>query len=130
MIRRLYLTGTRVPHRSALPLATRLAEYRPAPDGALPGAACAGTDPDLFHPGPDEDAEVTEEVTAAAWWAERRAKMICAGCPVRLMCLDGALKRHEKHGILGGLTAAERDALHQRRLRAAARTRRALGGAA
>ncbi|MFF2076357.1 WhiB family transcriptional regulator [Kitasatospora sp. NPDC058162] len=129
-IRRLHLTGTRVPHRTARPLATRLAEYRPDPDGALPGAACTGADSDLFYPEPDEDTEVTEDATAAAWWAERRAKMICAGCPVRTMCLELALERHEKHGIFGGLTTAERDALHQRRLRAAARARRALGGAA
>ncbi|MEV6464697.1 WhiB family transcriptional regulator [Kitasatospora sp. NPDC051702] len=126
----LLLTGTRAPHRPGRPLAARLAEYRPAPDGALPGAACTGADSDLFYPEPDEDTEVTDDVAAKAWWAERRAKMICAGCPVRAMCLDLALERHEKHGIFGGLTASERDALHQRRLRAAARARRALGGAA
>ncbi|MEV7600464.1 WhiB family transcriptional regulator [Kitasatospora sp. NPDC089797] len=126
----LLLTGTRTPHRPSRPLAARLADYHPAPDGALPGAACTGAEGDLFYPEPDEDDEITEEVAAAAWWAERRAKMICAGCPVRLMCLARALERHEKYGIFGGMTAAERDALHQRRLRTAARARRALGGAA
>nr|BFD92235.1 hypothetical protein KitaXyl93_35950 [Kitasatospora sp. Xyl93] len=126
----LVLTGTRAPHRPGRPLAARLAEYQPSPDGALPGAACVGADPDLFYPEPDEDTDLTDDAAAAAWWAERRAKMICAGCPVRLMCLELALERREKHGILGGMTAAERDALHQRRLRAAARERRASGGAA
>ncbi|MET8545225.1 WhiB family transcriptional regulator [Kitasatospora sp. NPDC004799] len=66
---------------------------------------------------------------AAAEWAERRAKMICAGCPVRTMCLELALERREPYGIVGGLTADERAALHRRRLRDTARERRAAGGA-
>ncbi|MFF3067162.1 WhiB family transcriptional regulator [Kitasatospora sp. NPDC057936] len=128
--RTLYFTGTRAPHRPSLPLATRLAEYRPTPDGDLSGAACTDADSDLFYPEPDEDTEVTEDIAAKARWAERRAKMICAGCPVRTMCLELALERHEKHGIFGGLNARERAALHERRLKSAARERRAAGGAA
>ena len=41
-------------------------------------------------------------VLLAAWWAERRAKMICAGCPVRTMCLGLALERREPWGVWGG----------------------------
>ncbi|HJD84154.1 WhiB family transcriptional regulator [Kitasatospora aureofaciens] len=119
MIRRLYLTGTRVPHHTARPLATRLAEYRPNPDGNLPGAACADADSDLFYPEPDQDTEIAEDTAAAAWWAERRAKMICAGCPVRTMCLGLALERREPFGIFGGLNEHERASL----LRKAARSR-------
>ncbi|MFJ6617413.1 WhiB family transcriptional regulator [Kitasatospora sp. NPDC091335] len=132
MIRCLHLTGTRAPHRPGRPLAARLAEYRPNPDGTLPGAACASADPDLFYPEPDEDIEDTEAIEvarAAAEWSERRAKMICAGCPVRTMCLELALERRERHGIAGGMTADERWSVSQRRRRAASRERRAAGGA-
>lgn len=36
------------------------------------------------------------------------AKAICWKCPVRLLCLDAAMRNDEKHGIWGGLTEAER----------------------
>ncbi|MET8546727.1 WhiB family transcriptional regulator, partial [Kitasatospora sp. NPDC004799] len=72
-----------------------------------------------------EDIDVAR---AAAEWAERRAKMICAGCPVRTMCLANALERREPHGIFGGLNESERNSLLRRaaRLRAQVNT----GGAA
>ncbi|MFD5463343.1 WhiB family transcriptional regulator [Kitasatospora sp. NPDC127059] len=112
--RTLHLAGTRAPHRAARPAAAVLAEFAPAPDGGLPGAECAGADTELFFPDPDEIG------TDAAEWAERRARMICAGCPVRLMCLAQALERNEPHGIFGGLNADERRRLGRRmnRLRA------------
>jgi WhiB family redox-sensing transcriptional regulator len=31
-----------------------------------------------------------------------RAKELCADCPVRDICLAGALDRHEPHGVWGG----------------------------
>ncbi|MFD8080730.1 WhiB family transcriptional regulator [Kitasatospora sp. NPDC059722] len=115
--------GTHTPHLAARPAAAMLIEVRPDGAGDLRGAACAGVDTDLFYPDPEEiGAEATE-------WAGRRAKMICAGCPVLTMCLELALERFEKHGIFGGLNARERANLHQRRLRATARERRAAGGA-
>ncbi|MFG3050936.1 WhiB family transcriptional regulator [Kitasatospora sp. NPDC048239] len=110
--RTLHLTGTRAPHRTARPAAAVLAEFAPAPDGGLPGAACVGVDTDLFFPDP---AEIGER---AARWAERRARMICAGCPVRLMCLAQALERREPHGIVGGLNAAERASIRRSQQRA------------
>ncbi|MFF2951787.1 WhiB family transcriptional regulator [Kitasatospora sp. NPDC057965] len=116
-----YLTGTRAPHRLARPAATVLAEVRPNGDGDLRGAACAGADTDLFYPDPEEIGP------EAAEWAERRAKMICAGCPVRAMCLELALERREPEGVFGGLTAAERRTIGRRR-RAAARPQHAVGG--
>ena len=64
--------------------------------GDLRGAACTTADPDLFFP---EDGDE---------WSERRAKTLCAGCPVRATCLAGALARGEEYGIFGGLTAEER----------------------
>lgn len=40
-----------------------------------------------------------------------RAKLICASCPVRGECLDDAFSRDERHGVWGGLSTPERDAL-------------------
>lgn len=57
-------------------------------------AACAGMDPDVFHPDRGEDA--------------RPAKAICAACPVRQRCLDYALDARLKHGIWGGTSERER----------------------
>ncbi|MEV7182681.1 WhiB family transcriptional regulator [Kitasatospora sp. NPDC093102] len=121
--RTLTTNATRTPHLAARPAATVLAEYRPDGDGDLRGAACAGADTNLFYPDPEEIG------AEAAEWAGRRAKMICAGCPVRTMCLELALERREKHGVFGGLNAAERWSVSERRRKLAARERRAAGGA-
>ena len=40
---------------------------------------------------------------------------ICAGCPVRMACLDYALRAGERYGIWGGLTPDERAALLEAR---------------
>ncbi|MBA3905623.1 MAG: WhiB family transcriptional regulator [Pseudonocardiales bacterium] len=62
-------------------------------------AACRSADPELFFPtaeaGPVYDAQVAV------------AKAVCAGCPVRVECLDEALLRIPE-GIAGGLTPEER----------------------
>jgi WhiB family transcriptional regulator, redox-sensing transcriptional regulator len=78
-------------------------------------AACLSADPDLFFPisstGPAE-----RQIT--------RAKVICAGCPVRIQCLDFALTHDQTHGIWGGTTAEDRqrDRRRTRRRAAAKRT--------
>ncbi|MEV6978748.1 WhiB family transcriptional regulator [Kitasatospora sp. NPDC093806] len=113
--------ATRTPHRAGRPAATVLAEYRPNPDSDLRGAACNGADTDLFYPEVDEDAEDIEAARATAEWAERRAKMICAGCPVKSMCLADALERKEPAGIFGGLNERERNSLLRRAARSRAR---------
>jgi WhiB family transcriptional regulator, redox-sensing transcriptional regulator len=46
------------------------------------------SDPDLFF------ADTPEDV--------RRAKALCAACPIRSACLAGALERGEPHGVWGG----------------------------
>ncbi len=69
-------------------------------------AACRGENPDLFI-GPDGEL-LTERRDR-----ERRAKAVCAGCPVRPECLSYALTRPERHGVWGGLNVAEREA-HRR----------------
>ena len=51
---------------------------------------------------------------------ERKAKAICAQCPVRAECLDYALSRPEKYGTWGGLNEDERASERRRRMRRAA----------
>ncbi|MGZ4712361.1 MAG: WhiB family transcriptional regulator [Acidimicrobiia bacterium] len=77
-------------------------------------ANCLGVDPDLFFP---ERGASTRE-----------AKGVCAGCEVRLDCLEYALCNGEKFGIWGGLSERERRRL--RRQRALARRAAAENAAA
>jgi len=57
---------------------------------------CGETDPEAFFAdGPAEPA-----------------KAVCAGCPVRRTCLAYALTEEIGWGVWGGLTADEREALH------------------
>ena len=68
----------------------------PPPAWQMPGdPACTGADPGLFF-GPEIEAPQArvQRVTAA--------KAVCAGCPVRAACLDGALTRGERWGVWGG----------------------------
>ncbi|MGP3917711.1 WhiB family transcriptional regulator [Nonomuraea sp. 10N515B] len=55
---------------------------------------CAEVDPEVFFPERGE--------------SPRRAKVICAGCPVRQECLDYALAEEIQFGVWGGLTLLER----------------------
>jgi WhiB family redox-sensing transcriptional regulator len=70
-------------------------------------ANCLGVDPDLFFP---ERGASTRE-----------AKGVCAGCEVRVECLEYALRNGEKFGIWGGMSERERRRI--RRQRALARRR-------
>lgn len=63
----------------------------------MESAVCASVDPDLFHPSQRDP------------WTAKRAKSICAGCPVIDDCLTYGIA--DQHGIYGGLTARERRAL-------------------
>jgi WhiB family redox-sensing transcriptional regulator len=55
------------------------------PDGPLP---CRGHDPELWF------ADCPNDVELAKW--------LCRDCPVRRLCLDGALRRREPWGVWGG----------------------------
>lgn len=46
--------------------------------------------------------------------AERRAKSICAQCPVRLDCLECALSVRAEFGVWGGMNSKERRSLLRR----------------
>lgn len=65
-------------------------------------ASCAGEMGSVFF------APVRTERKGARIIRERRAKTVCASCPVRSECLDHALRHDERFGIWGGLTQRER----------------------
>lgn len=65
-------------------------------------AACAGVDLKIFFP--------------TRGRSSGEAKAVCAGCPVRVECLDEALADPElDHGVRGGLSARERTRLRRDR---------------
>lgn len=68
--------------------------------------ACRAHDPEIFF------LPVNERGPARAA-RERRAKQICASCPVLAACRDHAMRAVEVHGVWGGLTQHERAALGQ-----------------
>lgn len=73
-------------------------------------AACRGPQASAFFP--PAYVERKDERVAR----EARAKSICAGCTVRVECLDYAIRIREPHGIWGGLNENERKQLLDRRV--------------
>ena len=67
--------------------------------------ACTGLEPTMFYP--DDGDEALE------------AKAVCAGCGVRVACLEHALASREKEGIWGGATERERRRIIRQRRRTA-----------
>lgn len=74
-------------------------------------AACRGEDANLFFP-PSHIEDKTQKLLR-----ERQAKSICATCPVRIECLEYAVRTREPHGIWGGLNELERRILIRERER-------------
>jgi WhiB family redox-sensing transcriptional regulator len=68
-------------------------------------AACRGPQAVVFFP-PSHFERKDEKLER-----EGRAKAICTTCPVRLACLEYAVKIKEPHGIWGGLNEIERKQL-------------------
>jgi WhiB family redox-sensing transcriptional regulator len=64
-------------------------------------AACAGLDTALFY-------QADNERGSSVRLRERKAKAICARCPVISNCLKEALKSNEPYGVWGGMSADER----------------------
>jgi len=56
--------------------------------------ACNGLEPEIFFPDHEDDCAA--------------AKAVCAGCGVRVACLDYALDARERQGVWGGASARER----------------------
>ena len=54
----------------------------------LDQAACIGADTKLFFPGRGSTPKI--------------AKEICGGCPVRVECLEYAIRKNVQGGVLGG----------------------------
>jgi WhiB family redox-sensing transcriptional regulator len=79
-------------------------------------AACRGEDTALFF------APSDTEVRDVKLTRERKAKAICASCPVRIDCLEYAIRIKEGHGIWGGLNELERRLLIRERERASLRS--------
>ena len=75
-------------------------------------AACRGKEVLLFF-GPDGERQPEREIR------ERKAKTVCASCPVRSECLTYAISRPEKYGTWGGLNEEERASERRRRMRRA-----------
>lgn len=71
------------------------------PEPWMDDGACVGADPEVFF---------IERGESAA-----PAKAICAGCPVRELCLEYALERGEKFGVWGGKSERERRRLRRAR---------------
>ncbi|WP_329129756.1 WhiB family transcriptional regulator [Streptomyces sp. NBC_01476] len=68
-------------------------------------AACRTEDPELFFPvGQSGPAKLQE----------RRAKEVCARCPVTETCLRDALAAGDIGGVWGGTTEEERRAIRRR----------------
>jgi WhiB family transcriptional regulator, redox-sensing transcriptional regulator len=67
-------------------------------------AACRHADPELFFP---------IGTTGPALAQIAVARQVCEECPVRACCLRWAMT-HEVHGIWGGATEEERQALRRR----------------
>lgn len=75
----------------------------------LDRAVCRDSDPDEFFPTPPRDGAPS----ASYEMAVNSAKAHCRRCPVVNDCLLFALSTGQAHGIWGGMTEAERDALLQ-----------------
>lgn len=67
--------------------------------------ACQGLDPAIFYPEMEDEAD--------------EAKAVCAGCSVRIHCLEYALSCREKEGVWGGCTDKERRRIIRQRRRSA-----------
>lgn len=69
-------------------------------------AACHGVGNELFF---------TDEIGQMANQEVQAAKAVCAKCPVRAECLEYGID--EKHGVWGGRSPKERQAIRKHRYR-------------
>lgn len=79
-------------------------ELNEAIDEAKTRISCRESDPDAWFP--DDDNPLGNKYTLP--------KRLCAKCPVKDPCLEFALVNEEHHGLWGGLTPRERQALRRK----------------
>jgi len=72
-------------------------------------AACLSVDPELFFPDFSHEVQSPAEVEAQVF----DAQVICAGCPVRAVCLSDAIESNDEFAIRGGLTPVTRTQRHE-----------------
>ena len=79
-------------------------------------AACRGSDVTFFPTRGEEgyNGPTVKHETIDA------CRAVCAGCPVRVDCLDWALEHSERHGVWGGYTVKERIRIKRHRRMGAA----------
>lgn len=87
---------------------------------------CLGVRNTIFYPPELDDDDGTAGYTAEEYEAAYApAKAICAGCSVRIQCLDEALEKKERWGVWGGLIPIERLRIERKWRRQRLKTRRA-----
>ena len=79
-------------------------------EGNCSGLASKEGNYDTFFP---EDNVVGQKDPTA------RAKAICADCPVRMDCLDYAIRNHVNYGVWGGMSTKQRTQVARQRRREA-----------
>lgn len=73
-------------------------------------ASCLTTDPELFFP---QEREYSNGKIYNVYENLAEAKKICETCPLRMKCLEHAL-RNAEYGIWGGTTEEQRQTLRRR----------------
>ena len=69
--------------------------------------SCLEADPLLFfHPQNERGSSRVRR--------DRTAKMVCAGCEVRMECADYAVRAREPYGVWGGLSEDDREHIYSR----------------
>lgn len=71
--------------------------------------ACSSVDPELFFP---QEVEINKFKVVSKYHNLAAAKAICNSCPLRLPCLEYALKNIEV-GVWGGTTEHQREDLRK-----------------
>jgi WhiB family redox-sensing transcriptional regulator len=74
-------------------------------------AACKGLT-HLFFATHDPDESLGDNI-ADSFELTKRARAVCATCPVRVECLTSAMDNSERHGVWGGTTVKERQRLRK-----------------
>ena len=70
---------------------------------------CANVDPELFFP---QEVDMGDSKVVSKYQNLSAAKAICNSCPLKLQCLEYALKNYEV-GVWGGTTEHQRDELRK-----------------